>query len=50
MKKFFKHFAVLFIITAILLVVFIALSIGSDKKDVTYERGNSDAPTERVYD
>lgn len=50
MKKFLKHFSVLFIITAILLVAFIVLSIGSDKKQVVYERGNSDAPAERVYD
>ncbi len=50
MKKYFKHFAVLFIITAIMLVAFIALSIGSDKDKVAYERQNSDAPAERVYD
>lgn len=50
MKKYFKHFAVLFIITAVMLVVYIALSVGAGKSKVDYQRNNSDAPAERVYD
>lgn len=49
MKKYMKHFAVLFIITVVFVGFAIVMSFGKEKPE-DYVRGNKECPTERVYD
>jgi uncharacterized membrane protein YgcG len=51
MKKYFKHFCILFIILGILLVVFLGLKIADNSVKMEYTRTNTECTeTERVFD
>ncbi|MGN0131716.1 MAG: TPM domain-containing protein [Lachnospiraceae bacterium] len=49
MKKYFKHFSVLFIVVAVLLVIFIGVTVVTQSPGTKYVRTNAQS-TERVYD
>ena len=51
MKKYFRHFCVLFIIIAVLLVIFIGVKVATGTEETVYTRGNDQCvQTERVFD
>lgn len=51
MKKYLKHFSVLFIVTAVLLVIFIGVKVATQKPQTEYTRTNDQCKqTERVFD
>ena len=49
MKNYFKHFRIIFIVVAVMLVIFIGIKVANGTLG-GYKRTNNNAPAERVYD